>query len=115
MGRLLRIFLITVLAIATWSVFVAVGTREGWWRPLPAPSGDARAFFAYAKNRIGRTLNGDAALTVIQGGRVIGEYFVSRGRPIDRDSLFQVASLSKWITAWGVMTLVEQHRRSEER
>ncbi|HXC55004.1 MAG TPA: serine hydrolase domain-containing protein [Rhizomicrobium sp.] len=33
-----------------------------------------------------------------------------RAAPVDRDTLFQVASMSKWLTAWGVMTLVESGR-----
>lgn len=50
---------------------------------------------------------GNLALVVIGNGRVQGSHFKSIGQPVDADSLFQMASVSKWITAWGVMTLVE--------
>ena len=36
------------------------------------------------------------------------KHFVSVGEPVNRDTLFQVASLSKWITALGVMVLLEE-------
>ena len=38
------------------------------------------------------------------------EYFVSVKGAIGPETLFQVASLSKWITACAVMTLVERAR-----
>ena len=49
-------------------------------------------------------------MPLIEKGRPVGERYVSIGRPVDRDTLFQVASLSKWITALGVMTLVDAGR-----
>ena len=45
---------------------------------------------------------------MLENGKLAGEYF--SGDSVDRDTLFQVASLSKWLTAWGVMTLVDAGR-----
>ena len=56
---------------------------------------------------IDRTRRGNVAFVLIEDGQVFDEHFTSVGQPVDRDTLFQVASMSKWITAWGVMTLVE--------
>ncbi|MEQ1491323.1 MAG: serine hydrolase, partial [Terricaulis sp.] len=53
---------------------------------------------------------GNAAFVQLDDGRVVAEHFQSIGEPVDRDTLFQVASLSKWVTAWGVMTLVDEGR-----
>ena len=108
MRRLLGIVFATFVAIALWTVLVLVGAREGWWRPMPAPAGDDRAFLDFAKTKIAAKLNGNAALALMKAGRVDGNYFVSRGKAVDGDTLFQVASMSKWITAWGVMSLVEK-------
>jgi CubicO group peptidase (beta-lactamase class C family) len=97
----------TVASIAAWAVFVYVGTLYGWWhRPL-APSGDTGAFARAATRELESQYRGDVAFVLIQGGRPVAEYTGSIGAPVDRDTLFQVASLSKWISAWGVMTLVE--------
>ena len=37
-------------------------------------------------------------------------WFASPGRAVDAHSLFQVASMSKWVTAWGVMALADEGR-----
>jgi len=108
--RILKIALATLAAIAIWVVLVGIGTREGWWRPLPAPHGDSAAFIAAAKARYAAESKGNIALTLIGHGRVAGTFFASHGRPVDAQSLFQVASMSKWLTAWGVMRLVESGR-----
>lgn len=110
MARSVRVFGGAFIAILIWIVLVGTGSREGWWRPLPAPRGDARAFLDTAGMTTSRESKGDAALVLLQHGQVVGEYFASRGKPVDGDTLFQVASMSKWITAWGVMTLVEKGR-----
>lgn len=50
---------------------------------------------------------GNLAVVVLEDGRVVGTHFSSIGEPVDGDTLFQMASVSKWVAAWGVMTLVE--------
>lgn len=108
--RLLKISLATLAAILLWIGFVAVGTRDGWWRPLPAPHGDDAAFIAAASARYAGESKGNIALTLIANGQVAGTFFASHGHAIDGQSLFQVASMSKWLTAWGVMRLAESGR-----
>jgi hypothetical protein len=60
--------------------------------------------------RIGQEHPGNHAFVLIENGRVVAEHFQSKGKPVDRDTLFQVASLSKWVTAWGVMKLAREGR-----
>jgi hypothetical protein len=74
---------------------VVAGTRQGWWRPLPAPHGDTAAFIDAAKARFAAESKGNIALALLANGRVVGTYFASHGKPVDGQSLFQVASLSK--------------------
>jgi len=96
-----------VLALAVWTAVLVAGALEGWWRQPLAPAGDPRAFMDAAVAEIDRTRRGNVAFILIEDGQVFDEHFTSAGQPVDRDTLFQVASMSKWITAWGVMTLVE--------
>ncbi len=110
MRRLALIALATVVALAAWAGLVLVATLSGWGRPTLAPRGDLPAFWKAAVAVIEKNSNGNAAFALIRQGEVYGEHFQSKGRPVDRNTLFQVASLSKWITAWGVMTLVEAGR-----
>jgi CubicO group peptidase (beta-lactamase class C family) len=108
--RLAGVLLATLIALALWVVIVAAGTRGGWWRPLPAPHGDTAGFVAAARARFAAESKGDIALALLVKGRVAATYYASHGRPVDGGSLFQVASMSKWVTAIGVMRLVEQKR-----
>jgi len=110
MRRFAGIVLTTIAALILWAVFVVAGTRDGWWRPLPAPHGDTAAFIAAAKARFNAGSKGDIALALIEKGHIAGRLYLSHGRPVNGASLFQVASMSKWVTAVGVMHLVEQGR-----
>lgn len=98
------------LLLIGWSALIAMGVLQGWsHRPL-APRGDTSAFVTAAVARIESENAGNAAFVLLDEGRVVAEHFQSVGEPVDRDTLFQVASLSKWVTAWGVMTLVDEGR-----
>lgn len=100
-----RVSLATLAALTLWTVLIAVGSFRGWGREPIAPRGDTRAFLDAAAARIDSRNAGNAVLTLLEDGRTYGAHAVSVGEPVDRDTVFQVASLSKWITAWGVMAL----------
>ncbi|MCA9511903.1 MAG: beta-lactamase family protein [Myxococcales bacterium] len=97
------------LAIA-WIAAVVIGSLEGGCRAPLAPRGDFAAFAEAAHAHVGAECRGNAVVLLIEDGVVRDEYACSVGEPVDRDSVFQVASLSKWISAWGVMALVDSGR-----
>ena len=110
MKRLVGLCLGTLAAMLVWAALVACGAREGWWQTMPAAKGDDAGFLTWAEGRYAAESKGNFAMVLLDRGHVAGAYFASHGRAIDGNSLFQVASISKWVTAWGVMRLVEQHR-----
>jgi CubicO group peptidase (beta-lactamase class C family) len=110
MRRLLLCLLATLTVLAAWTAVVGIGTLEGWWRRPLAPRGDAVAFARAADKMVEAESRGNIAFALIEGGQISHERFASVGAPVGRDTLFQVASLSKWITALGVMTLVDSGR-----
>lgn len=110
MRRWILLGVATLGVLAVWTALVGAGTLEGWWRRPLAPQGDTAAFAAAADRVIAAESTGNLAFTLIEQGRPVHERFASKGAPVDRDTLFQVASLSKWITALGVMTLVDAGR-----
>jgi len=102
-----RFILLTLLALIVWTVALVGGTILGVWRKPIAPRDDTQAFIEAAIARIDKEHEGNVAFTLIERGQPVATHFVSVGKPIDERTRFQVASLSKWITAFGVMTLVE--------
>lgn len=106
----LRIGLGTVGLLVVWAAVMFFGTSEGWWKQPIAPRGDGEAFMAAATRAIDVGHAGNAVMAVIRDGTVQGVHAASRGAAVDADTVFQTASLSKWLTAWGVLALVEQGR-----
>jgi CubicO group peptidase (beta-lactamase class C family) len=104
---MLRLISLTVLALLLWVTLLMAGTIEGWWRKPLATPGDTRAFLSAAIARIDREHKGNVAFALLERGRSTGTHFKSAGKPVGASTRFQVASLSKWITAWGVLTLVD--------
>lgn len=100
-----RIICLTCLALLLW-VGAVIGI--GWLRAdeIRVARDDAASLIAAARTDAADH-PGNLALVVIDRGRVAGTYFRSIGRPVDADTLFQMASVSKWVTAWGVLTLVD--------
>ena len=97
-----------LVAMLAWAGLVAYGTFNGWWHRAIAPAGDDRAFAAAAVRVLGSEPHGDLALVLIRQGEVVAEHYAGREQDVDRDTVFQTASMSKWITALGVMSLVRQ-------
>jgi CubicO group peptidase (beta-lactamase class C family) len=85
-----------------------IGILEGWWREPLAPAGDAKGFVAAVENKLAAESRGNYAYLQLAGWRIAGESFGSKGRAAGRDTQFQVASLSKFVTAIGVLSLAEQ-------
>jgi len=110
MRRLIRFVLATLGLLVLWTAVVGIGLLEGWWRSPLVPRSDTQAFMNALVREVETTRAGNVGLALIEHGAVHAEHMSSVGEPVDRDTVFQVASLSKWITAWGVMALVEQGR-----
>ncbi len=108
MKSVFRVVLATLALLVLWAVVVFVGTTEGWWRQTLAPRGDTAGFMDAAAKLIDSSNAGNAVLALIEDGNVHGVHALSVGEAVDVNTVFQVASLSKWITAWGVMALVQE-------
>ena len=98
---------VALLAMAIWATFVFIGARHGWWRADPGPRDDVASFFSGLTAKADASGQGAVALVLIEKGKVAGEHYVSAGAPVARDTLFQLASLSKWSAALGVLKLAE--------
>lgn len=93
-----------------WSGIVGYGVLAGWWHRALAPAGDTPAFMSAARTMVSSEPHGDVAIALITNGQVRDEYYTGVVDPVDRDTVFPVASMSKWVTAVGVMQLVRDGR-----
>ncbi|MEO1041645.1 MAG: serine hydrolase domain-containing protein [Pseudomonadota bacterium] len=97
----------TLIGFVLWSVLVFIGMSEGWDKS-PITSSDApESFIEAAQNIVDNEHVGNLSFILIEDGNISGQFYRSSGRPVDGSSVYQVASLGKWLTAWGVMALVE--------
>lgn len=110
-----KIVVVTLLTLGLWAAVVLVGALYGWWRQPVAPMGDAQAFMRAAIDMIEEGNRGNMALVLIEDGAVWGEYCSTSADPVDRNTVFSIASASKWIAAWGVMKLVEERKLDLDR
>ena len=92
----------------SWAVIIFLGTLNGWWHKPIAEQGHSEAYIDAIKEKLNEQFVGNFALAVIKNGLVEDEEFHTAGKPVDRNTAFQIASLSKWVSAFGVMKLVEE-------
>ncbi|MHA7901578.1 MAG: serine hydrolase domain-containing protein [Henriciella sp.] len=108
MIRVLILSLVTLSAVVAWNISVFFVTSEGWLRSPIVKSDSSKAFIAAVEVTVATQHVGNFGIVVIEKGEVAERYFMSTGEPVDGSSVYQVASLGKWITAWGIMVLVEE-------
>jgi len=101
-----------VVTVGLWASVLVFATTQGWTKRALAPEGDWDAFARSAIETLDNSGAGNAAMALLHGGEIVKEHFLSIGKPVNGDTLFQMASISKWVTSWGVMKLVEQGRIS---
>ena len=107
MIRILVLSIVTLIAVLTWNVAVFFAFSEGWLKSPIVDSASPAAFVEATEKQVAEEHVGNFSMILIEGGANEGSYFISNGEPVDGSSVYQVASLGKWITAWGVMALVE--------
>jgi len=99
-----------VVAIAAWTGVAGYGAFQGWWMRPIARRGDTPAFMQAATTLARAQGKGNLALVLLRQGAVFAEQYTPSIDPVDRDTRFPLASMSKWFTAYGVMKLVQAGR-----
>lgn len=107
MKRILLYIIGTLLLLALWAGVVFWGTVQGIWHEPITAEEDVEAFIAASEDKINSDFVGNFAMAILKGGKVIKELYHSTDKPVDHNTVFQVASLSKWVSAIGIMKLVE--------
>jgi len=104
---ILRYIVSAVLLMLLLAGVVFFGTVDGWFHTPLAKSNTSQSFLEAVDAELDQPFVGNFAMAIMNGGNSEMEKFYSMGKPVDRNTVFQVASLSKWISAVGIMKLVE--------
>lgn len=105
----IKSLLVTTTALVAWTLVVGYVALNGWGRNPIATPGDSRSFAHAAIEIIKKENRGNVAFLLIEGGKTFEEFYIGNETP-DEDTIFATASMSKWITAWGVMKLVQDRK-----
>jgi CubicO group peptidase (beta-lactamase class C family) len=108
MRKILLPILVVGLLMIAWAGIIFLGTVDGWFHQPIAKQNTSQSFSEAVETEINKQFVGNFAMAIVKDGIVEYEKFYSAGKPVDRNTVFQVSSLSKWISAFGIMKLIEE-------
>lgn len=99
---------LVILVALIWTAFIGYGFSDGFLlRPITSED-TSEAFIVATKEKIDKEFVGNLAMVLIENGKISKDFFYSIDQSINENSVFPVASISKWVTSFGVLKLVEQ-------
>lgn len=104
--RKFKLILLIILPAMVWCGFAFFGGLQGWW--LSPVANNADDFHHYATHHIDTHNKGSAAFVLINNGQLHANYFSSPHKEINEHTVFAAASMSKLLTAIGVMQLANE-------
>lgn len=107
MKRFLKYTVCAIVLIAVYATIISFGTDRGWWYTPFTQEKAPNEFISSVQEELQNEFIGNMALGVFKNGKLTAESFHSNGKTVDRNTVFQVASLSKFVSAIGVMKLVQ--------
>ena len=110
MMRLKRIFKYLAAFIflsILWCAIIFYGTLNGWWHKPFTSSNNPQLFTEAVKQQIEKEFTGNFAMALMKDGKVEREVFYSQNKTVNKNTIFQVSSLSKLVSSAGIMKLIE--------
>lgn len=107
MKRFIKYTIATLILTIGWAIIVLNGLLNGWWHNPITKIKDTESFITEVKETTQKEFVGNFAMAIMKDGKVDKEIFISYNKPIDRNTIFQVSSLSKFVSAVGIMKLNE--------
>ena len=101
----------TLTMLVAWVAINFVATTEGWRLTPLAERGDTVSFAKAVSVEARNEAQGNLVLAMLEKGKVMHTDTMSVGKPVTEESVFGVASLSKWVTAVGVFTSLRRKRK----
>ena len=93
------------LSLIIWLAVALFGALEGWWLAPMGEQGDTQAFFDETKKLINLQKSGNTAIILIENGVPVARDYSGSAEPVNGDTLFPLASMSKLFSAYGTFAL----------
>lgn len=106
--KLLKHIALIIIAIVAWGAFIGYGISNGFLLKSFTNDTTPEAFIEATKKKVENEYVGNLAMVLIEDGKISKDYFYSIDKNVNKHSVFPVASISKWVTSFGVLKLVEQ-------
>ncbi|MEQ9104571.1 MAG: serine hydrolase domain-containing protein [Rhodothermales bacterium] len=106
--KIFKHILLTLLLFIAWSGAILYGVSTGaiLW---PLTSNDApEAFIHEVEQIVAEERVDNFALILMERGQPVASLFHSDSQTVDENAIFPMASVSKWVTAWGILKLVQE-------
>jgi CubicO group peptidase (beta-lactamase class C family) len=113
--RILKYIALIVLAALVWTAFMAYGFTDGFLLKPITSEDSPTAFIEVVKKKIKEEYVGNIAMVLIEDGKVSKDYFYGIEEEVNENTVFPVASISKWLTSFGILKLVEQGKLDLDR
>ncbi len=108
MKTVLKYISATLLLMIIWITSVYYTTDNGLlYSPITAKQNSEEFVFS-VQNEVKREFVGTMAMAIFENGKLVKESFYEKNEKVNRNTIFQVASLSKLVSALGVMHLVQE-------
>ena len=106
--RTVKYIVLIVVLLLAWTAVINFGLSTGFLlRPITSKATSA-SFIEATQARLEKEFVGNLAMALLEDGEVSEDFYYSIDEPVDRHTIFQMASVSKWISAWGIFALVEE-------
>ena len=99
--------LFVLVCLVAWGGFVFFTAFYGLWMNPVVERGDEEAFISYATDKIDADTRGNTALVLLRDGAPYATHFSDTNAQVNGDTVFSLASLSKWFAAYSVLQLAQ--------
>ena len=99
--------LLVLACLVAWGGFVFFTAFYGLWMNPVVERGDEAAFTSYATSKIDEETRGNSALVLLRDGAPYATHFSGTNAQVNGDTVFSLASLSKWFAAYAVLQLAQ--------
>ncbi len=106
--RLVKHITLVIIIVLMWTAFIGYGFIDGFLLRSITSKNTSEAFIEVTQQKIEEEFVGNFAMALIENGKFSKDFFYSVDEPVNENTVFQVASVSKWVTSFGVLKLVEQ-------